>query len=131
MKYSNEKVFKVSKDEELDTRIEFIKQRQFLEKTIINLKKRVNACAKKNDSYSKIMEENMILIEENNKLRQELKVNLKKYEEMESIYKRSKKHITSKQIKNNNTHQKLVATANTKSIEYPHKEHNNVNINNN
>lgn len=106
MKYSNEKVFEVSKDEEVDSRIEFVKQRQFLEESIISLKKRVNACTKKSDSYYKIMEENMVLIEENNKLRQELKVNRKKYEDMESIYKRSKNHNTSKQIKINNAHQK-------------------------
>lgn len=131
IKYSNEKVFEVSKDEELDARIEFIRQRQFLEQSITSLKKRVNTCVKKSDTYNKIMEENMVLIEENNKLRQELKINCSKKYDIESNFKikSSKTHIITKQIKNNNAYQKSVASA--KSIENQYKEHNiNVDKNN-
>lgn len=103
IKYGNTKTFGISKDEEHDTRMEFTRQRKFLEQSIISLKKRVNVCAKKDDSYSKIMEENMILIDTINKLRQELKQNDKKYENLKSILKikGSKNHTTTKQAKNN------------------------------
>lgn len=90
IKYGNEKAFEVSKDEELDARVEFSRQRKFLEQSIICLKKRVNGCIKKNSSYSKIMEENFILIKEINKLRQELKMNRKKYGNLETFYKINK-----------------------------------------
>lgn len=101
-KYGNEKAFEVSKDEELDARVEFGRQRQFLEQSNISLKKRVNACSKKNDCCSKIMEENMVLIEEINKLRQEHKINRKKYEDLKSIFKmqKYKNNVSSKQIMN-------------------------------
>lgn len=104
IKYGNTKTFEISKDEEHDTRMEFTRQRKFLEQSIISLKNRVNVCAKKDDSYNKIMEENMILIETINKLRQELKTNHKKYENLKSILKikESKNHTTNKQAKNNN-----------------------------
>jgi len=103
IKYGNIKTFEVSKGEEFDTRMEFTRQRQFLEQSIISLKKRVNACEKKNNSYNKLMEENIILIDTINKLRQELKANSKKYENLKSIckIKESKNPIT-KQVKNNN-----------------------------
>lgn len=119
----------MSKDEELDARIEFARQRQFLEQSIISLKKRVNACVKKSDSYNKILDDNMALIEENNRLRQELKINLKKYEDMESIIKikKNKTHITSKQSKNNNSHK---SGANAKFNENSKKECKNVRKNN-
>lgn len=79
VKYSNEKVFEVSKKEEVNTRLEFTRQRQFLEQSIVNLKKRINVIVKKNDSYNKIMEENMILVKEIEKLRQELVTYHNKY----------------------------------------------------
>ncbi|KAF0763554.1 cilia- and flagella-associated protein 57 [Aphis craccivora] len=109
IKYGDTKTFGISKDEEHDTRMEFTRQRKFLEQSIIGLKKRVNVCAKKDDSYSKIMEENMILIDTINKLRQELKQNHKKYENLKSILKikGSKNHTTTKQAKNNNLHKAI------------------------
>lgn len=79
VKYSNEKVFEVSKKEEVNTRLEFTRQRQFLEQSIVNLKKRINVIVKKNDSYNKIMEENIILVKEIEKLRQELVTYHNKY----------------------------------------------------
>uniref|UniRef100_A0A2S2P8Q4 WD repeat-containing protein 65 n=1 Tax=Schizaphis graminum TaxID=13262 RepID=A0A2S2P8Q4_SCHGA len=104
IKYGNTKTFEISKYEEHDTKMEFTRQRKFLEQSIISLKNRVNVCAKKDDSYNKIMEENMILIETINKLRQELKTNHKKYDNLKSILKikESKNHTTNKQAKNNN-----------------------------
>jgi len=103
IKYENTKTFEASKDDELDTKMEFTKQREFLEQSIINLKKRVNACAKKNDSYNKIMEENLILIDTINKLRQELEANHKKYNNLKSIFKiKGSKNPITKQIKNKN-----------------------------
>lgn len=101
IKYGNEKAFEVSKDEELDARLEFARQRKFLEQSIISLKKRVNACTKKNSSYGKMMEENMILITEISKLRQELKINRKKYDDLETNFKinKSKSRITTKKYK--------------------------------
>lgn len=100
IKYGNEKTFEVSKDEEFEARIEFVRQRQFLEQSIINLKKRVKTCTKKKNSYGKIMEENMLLIKEINKLRQELKINCKKYNNLEFTFKTiGNKNLTSKQFK--------------------------------
>jgi len=93
IKYGNTKTFEVSKSEEFDTRMEFTRQRQFLEQSIISLKKRVNTCEKKNNLYYKLMEENIVLIDTINKLRQELKANSKKYDNLKSI---------TKQVKNNN-----------------------------
>jgi len=87
IKYGNRKTFEVSKGEELDTRMEFTRQRQFLEQSIISLKKRVNACEKKNNSYNKLMDENITLIDTINKLRQELKANSKKYDKLKLIVK--------------------------------------------
>ncbi|XP_003245254.1 cilia- and flagella-associated protein 57-like [Acyrthosiphon pisum] len=87
IKYGNTKTFEVSKGEEFDARMEFTRQRQFLEQSIISLKKRVNACEKKNNSYNKLMEENIILIDTINKLRQELIANSKKYDNLKSIFK--------------------------------------------
>lgn len=72
VKYSNEKVFEVSKNEEVNTRLEFTRQRQFLEQSIVNLKKHITVIVKKSDSYNKIMEENMVLVKEIEKLRQKL-----------------------------------------------------------
>ncbi|XP_015376253.1 PREDICTED: cilia- and flagella-associated protein 57-like isoform X1 [Diuraphis noxia] len=103
IKYGNIKTFEVSKGEELDTRMEFTRQRQFLEQSIISLKKSVNACAKKNNSHKKLMEENMILIDTINKLRQELKANCQKYDNSKSIIKiKESKNPITKQTKNNN-----------------------------
>lgn len=127
IKYGSEKAFQVSKDEELDAKIEFARQRTFLEQSIISLKKRVNSCVKKKDSYSKMMEENMVLIKEITKLRQELKVNHKKCNNLESLIKikRSKSSI-SKRVKNN-SQQDIVAEVD--SVEQ-YKEHINVRLNN-
>lgn len=86
-KYGDEQAYKVSKDDELDARVEFARQRQFLEKSIVSLKKRVNTCAEKNESYYKIMEENMVLIKDINELRQKLEINRKKYDNLQSIFK--------------------------------------------
>lgn len=102
MKYGDEKFFEVSKDEELVTKVEFAKQRQFLEQSIFSLKKRVNMCIKKNDSYNKIMEDNMVLIKEITKLRHELKMSHKKYDITELNFKMKRnKNIISKQTNNN------------------------------
>lgn len=122
IKYGNAKTFEVSKDEELDTRLEFIRQRQFLEQSIISLKKRVNECVKKNNSYYKIMEENMILIDKINKLRQELETSNKKYDNLKSIFKikGSKNPTILKQV--NNKLQKTVT--NLDVVEKHNKEHN-------
>lgn len=126
IKYGSEKAFQVSKDEELDAKIEFARQRTFLEQSIISLKKRVNSCVKKKDSYSKMMEENMVLIKEITKLRHELKVNHKKCNNLESLIKiKGSKSNTSKRIKNNN--QDTVAKVD--SVEQ-YKEHINVSSNN-
>lgn len=127
IKYGSEKAFQVSKDEELDAKIEFARQRTFLEQSIISLKKRVNSCVKKKDSYSKMMEENMVLIKEITKLRQELKVNHKKCNNLESLIKikRSKSSI-SKRVKNI-SQQDIVAKVD--SVEQ-YKEHINVRLNN-
>lgn len=73
-----------SKDEELDTKIEFTRQRQILEQSIVNLKKRIKTCIEKNDSYNKIMEENMVLMKKINKLRQEIKIKYKSRENLKS-----------------------------------------------
>lgn len=123
IKYSNEKAFEVSKDEELDTKIEFIRQRTFLEQSIVGLKKRVNVCVRKNDSHNKIMEDNMVLIKEINKLRRELKTNHKKYDNLEFSFKaKGSRNNTVKQLKSNNL-KKSVAAA-----EKQYKEHINVSV---
>lgn len=103
IKYGNSKTFEISKGEEFDTRMEFTRQRQFLEQSIIGLKKRVNACEKKNSSYNKLMEENIILIDTINKLKQELKANSKKYDNLKLIFKnKESKNPNIKQVKNSN-----------------------------
>lgn len=115
IKYGNEKSFEVSKDEELDARVEFARQRNFLEQSINSLKKRVNACKEKNNSYSKIMEENMILIREINKLRLELKMVHKKYENLETTFKMntSKSQISFKKNKTIHLHKNVINTDTT------------------
>lgn len=117
IKYGNTKTFEVSKSEEFDTRMEFTRQRQFLEQSIISLKKRVNTCENKSNSYNKLMEENIILIDTINKLRQTLKVNSKKYDNLKSILniKESKNSIT-RQVKNNNL-QNQKALTNLEAVE--------------
>lgn len=121
IKYGNEKAFEVSKDEELDVRKEFSRQRKFLEQSITSLKKRVNAYTQKNSTYGKMMEKNMILITEINKLRQELKINRKKYDDLETDFKinKSKRHITSKKFKTINLQKPAV---NENTLEKAYKE---------
>lgn len=127
IKYSNEKAFEVSKDEELDTKIEFFRQRTFLEQSIVGLKKRVNVCVRKNDSYYKVMEDNMVLIKEINKLRLELKTNHKKYDNLASAFKAkgSKNNTAVKRVKSNNL-KKSGATSN--AVEKQCKEQINVSV---
>lgn len=127
IKYSNEKAFEVSKDEELDTKIEFFRQRTFLEQSIVGLKKRVNVCVRKNDSYYKVMEDNMVLIKEINKLRRELKTNHKKYDNLASAFKAkgSKNNTAIKRVKSNNL-KKSDATSN--AVEKQCKEQINVSV---
>lgn len=114
IKYGDEKSFEISKDKELDVRKEFARQRKFLEQSITSLKKRVNGYTLKNSSYGKLMEKNMILITEINKLRQELKINRKKYDDLETDFKinKSKRRITSKKYKTINL-QKPMTKENT------------------
>lgn len=84
--------------EEMDARVEFNRQRQILEQSIINLKNRIKTCTQKKDSYTKIMEENMILIKEIDKLRQELKVRYKTRNNFKT--KKSKKNTIEVKYKN-------------------------------
>lgn len=99
IKYSNEEAFGESKDEEQDIREEFTRQRKFLEQTIINLKKHIKTCIQKKDSYTKITEENRVLIREINKLRQEQKIKYKTHENVDSNFKTKKgKNSNIKQV---------------------------------
>lgn len=104
IKYGNDTAFEVSKEEELDVKQEFSRQRKFLEQSINNLKKHANVSVKNNDSYGKIMEENIVLVREIDKLRQELRSYHKKCENLELVIKlrQNKKHTKYTKINNNN-----------------------------
>lgn len=127
-KYGNEQAYEVSKDDELDARVEFSRQRQFLEKSIVGLKKRVNTCAKKNESYYKVMEENMVLIKDINELRQKLEMNRKKYNNLQSIFKAKvyKSRTPKKQAKSNFV---FKSEANVETVKKQNREHVNISQN--
>lgn len=108
IKYGNEKAFKISREKEVEVRLEFTRQRTFLEQSIVSLKSRVNIYEQKGDSYHKIIEENTVLVKEIDKLRQELKTYQKKFEDLESILK-------IKQYKNNFNHQVKLKQSKSKS----------------
>ncbi|XP_050438770.1 repetitive organellar protein-like isoform X2 [Adelges cooleyi] len=86
-KYADETSFSGTKGEELDSRVEFSRQRQLLENNVVSLRSRMDVCSKKNESYYQMMEENMVLIEEVNKLRKDVKDYHVKYNNLESLLK--------------------------------------------
>lgn len=83
-KYSADDEFLRSREADVDAQCEFIKQRDYLERTIASLKKQVSQDTGNKD-LKKMKEENSMLIAELNALREELKEARKHIFHMESL----------------------------------------------
>jgi len=71
--------------DEIKTRFEFQRQRQFLERSIAGLKKTIKSFDIKNDSYYLIMEENLKLIEDINGFRMDAKKYFIQYNNLKKL----------------------------------------------
>jgi len=76
-------VYGTNKDE-IEARIEFNRQRQFLERSIDGLKKTIKWLEVKNDSHHLVMEENSRLLEEIDGFRKEASTYFTKYNNLKS-----------------------------------------------
>ncbi|XP_050527908.1 cilia- and flagella-associated protein 57-like [Daktulosphaira vitifoliae] len=97
--YAEEKSFNGTKYEELNSRIEFSRQRGYLEKLIASHRRKMKKCNKKSDSHYQIIEENMALIEEVKSLRKDVKNYRTKYNNLESLIKIEDKNVSPKQAR--------------------------------
>lgn len=77
-------VYKTSKDE-IDARVEFNRQRRFLQRSIDGFKRTIKSLEVKNESHRLIMEENSKLIEEINGFRNDANTYLTKYNNLKYL----------------------------------------------
>lgn len=83
-KYVEENAIYKTNEDEIEARIEFNRQRQFLERSIDGLKKTIKLLETKNDSHHLIMEENSRLLEEIDGFRKDASTFFTKYNNLKS-----------------------------------------------
>lgn len=92
-KYSADEEFLRSHKADLDAQCDFMKQRDYLERTVESLKKQVFHTSSENKELDKAIMDNVTLITELNALREELKSAYKHIVDMESLLGLTKKDV--------------------------------------
>ncbi|KAK9883072.1 hypothetical protein WA026_001275 [Henosepilachna vigintioctopunctata] len=96
-KYNADKDFAMGQEEDKDAKSEFLRQREFLERTVTQLKQRVlrNQSSVGVDKF-RLVEENALLLVETNNLRYNLKMEQKQNNKLQSVLGFTKKYVLPK-----------------------------------
>ncbi|XP_022907952.2 cilia- and flagella-associated protein 57 [Onthophagus taurus] len=92
--YNTDKDFEIMLAEDRDAKNEFLRQRDFLEKTIKSLQTQINKTSSSIMDKLKLVEENSALIVETNALRKDLKLEYRKNQKMEAVLGLHKKCVS-------------------------------------